>query len=64
MFTGTRPDGTMVTASFTVDHNFPSRQTFTFGDLFDSVTQITWMQDNGYPRPSQQFDNIVLIPQL
>lgn len=43
-------------------HLFPSRQTYTFSALFDRVTQVTWMQDNGFPRPSQQFDNIVLIP--
>jgi len=61
VFIGTRPAGTTVTESFTSDHNFPHRQTHTFSALFDRVTQVTWMQDNGYPRPSQQFDNIVLI---
>ena len=61
-FVGARPDGTTVTESFNTDHNFPNRQTITFSALFDSVTQVTWMQDNGYPRPSQQFDNIVVIP--
>lgn len=59
-FIGTRLDATTVTESFTTDHNFPNRQTFTFSALFDSVTQVTWTQDNGYPRPSQQFDNIVV----
>ena len=61
-FVGARPDGTTVTESFNTDHNFPNRQTFNFSALFDRVTQVTWMQDNGYPRPSQQFDNIVVIP--
>ena len=61
-FIGTQPDATTVTEFFTTDHNFPGRQTFTFSALFDRVTRVTWMQDNGYPRPSQQFDNIVLIP--
>ncbi len=61
VFIGTRPDGTTVTESFTSDHNFPHRQIHTFSALFDRVTQVTWMQDNGYPRPSQQFDNIVLL---
>ena len=61
-FIGTRPDASTVTESFTTDHNFPDRQTFRFSAMFDRVTQVTWMQDNGYPRPSQQFDHIVLIP--
>lgn len=61
-FIGTRPDATTVTESFTTDHNFPDRQTFRFSALFDRVTRVTWMQDNGHPRPSQQFDNIVLVP--
>ena len=61
-FIGTRPDATTVTESFTTDHNFPDRQTFRFSAVFDRVTRVTWMQDNGYPRPSQQFDHIVLIP--
>jgi len=61
-FIGTHPDATTVTESFTTDHNFPDRQTFRFSAAFHRVTRVTWMQDNGYPRPSQQFDNIVLIP--
>ncbi len=61
-FIGTLPDGSTVTESFATDHQFPNRQTFAFSGLFDRVTQVVWAQDNGYPRPSQQFDNIVLIP--
>jgi hypothetical protein len=51
-----------VTESFTTDHSFPNRQTFRFSAMFNRVTQVIWMQDNGYPRPSQQFDNIVVVP--
>lgn len=61
-FIGIRPNFTTVTAFFSTDHNFPNRQTYVFSALFDSVIQVTWQQDNGYPRPSQQFDNIVVIP--
>jgi hypothetical protein len=61
-FIGTRTDGTTVTESFTTDHSFPNRQTFRFSAMFNRVTQVIWMQDNGYPRPSQQFDNIVVVP--
>jgi len=61
-FVGTRQDGTVVMSLFTTDHNFPGRQTHAFGAAFDRVAAVTWMQDNGYPRPSQQFDNIVVGP--
>ena len=54
--------GMTVAEFFSTDHNFPNRQTYVFSALFADVIQVTWQQDNGYPRPSQQFDNIVVTP--
>jgi PEP-CTERM motif len=55
-FIGTLLNSTTVTQSFTTDATFPALQTFEFGDAFNSVTQVEWVQ----VFPFHQFDNIVV----
>jgi len=55
-FTGTRPDGSTLTATFTTD-GVAGFQTFTFAG-FTGLASLSWVQ----AAPFHQFDNITLDP--